>query len=216
VFSDQRTDDNFNRDVGACFACPNYSLGHIDRAGMQGEQFLLIMLAIGVAVMFGLSKFRSRRRTPKEKATRVKLRRTIARRGRITILDNPLKIGLRQPLKVSQAQCVAIYRGEQLKIQQSPAVEALENELRSLGIPFRREEPIIVDYKRFFLVDVWCRNNRIGFEADGSHHRQQHPYDNDRDAIIQRLTGFKILRSYNRWYFKPGLRDRVLIELGRK
>jgi very-short-patch-repair endonuclease len=183
-------------------------------SGMPDSQYVFLLLALGGALMAALSKFRSRRLTPKEKPNRSKTRKPINTRGRITVHDNPFKIGCRKPLKLPQAQCIAIYRDEQLRMH-SEAVAALLVALKGLGIEYRREEPVIVDYRQFFLVDVWCPGIRVGFECDGAQHRQQKPRDFDRDAIIRRLTGFRIIRKYNGWYSAPRLRERILNELGR-
>ena len=138
----------------------------------------------------------------------------IPTRGPVKVRDNPQKRRYIKPRSKSQAQCIAEYRDEQLRYY-SPAVEALESALRGLGIHYRREEPIIVDYKRFFLVDVWCMNIKVGFEADGQGHRMQNVYDRDRDTIIQAKTGFGISRQFNGWYLKPALKDRILVELSK-
>lgn len=170
---------------------------------------LLILMALF------LSKFRSRRKQPKEKPDRRQPRKPIARRGHITVHDNPLKIDCRKAFTGSQADCIAKYRTHNLA-RYSPALEALDAAHRGLGILFRPEEPIIVDYRTFFLVDRWCYNIKVGWEADGNQHKGEDVHDRERDALIQRLTGFRIIRHWNSWYLRPGLSQRILIELGKR
>jgi hypothetical protein len=37
-----------------------------------------------------------------------------------------------------------------------------------------------------------------------------------RDEDIAAVTGFRVIRKFNDWYTKPGLKERILYELGRK
>lgn len=175
--------------------------------GRSGVQTFLITLAI-VSLVVMAAFFPQPKKGLKPKKTR----KPIPRRGPIRVRDNPLKANCRKPLKKTQAQCIAEYRAEQLA-NTSPAVEALESALRGLGIRFRREEVVLVDYRRFFLVDVYCPDLRICFEADGQQHKEQRVYDNDRDAIIERLMVCKVIRRWNGWFLSGDLKHKILCAL---
>jgi very-short-patch-repair endonuclease len=196
--------ENSDHSVGLCFDCPMSWMEHISFSGMpDGEYFLVLCPLVGALMAYGLSKLRSRRLTPKERPPKRPSRR-----------DNPFKQHLaRYPFetreswaKRAQAQNLAF---------PSDARDALCAALRGLGIPFRPEEKIVV-HGRTYFADVWCYKHRIWWECDGAHHRKQRLKDLGRDEDIAYATGFRVIRRFNHWYTKPGLSDRILIEIGRK
>jgi hypothetical protein len=100
----------------------------------------------------------------------------------------------------------------------SPAIDALEQALRDIGIGFEREVVTWFDGNRFVIVDVLCKSIKIIIEADGSGHLHQKRYDIQRDAMLREVTGCSILRAYNRWFLEPDLKERLsgrLIEIDR-
>jgi very-short-patch-repair endonuclease len=91
----------------------------------------------------------------------------------------------------------------------SPAIEALEQALREIGIGFEREVVTWFDGNRFVIVDVLCRSIKIIIEADGAGHRHQKRYDIQRDAMLREVTGCQIIREYNGWFLSPNLKERL-------
>ena len=171
--------------------------------GMPDSEWFLILLAAAGALMFGLSKKRSRRIHPKERPPKRPSRR-----------DNPFKAHLaRYPFETKEAW--ARRAQAQNMAFPSDARDALCVALRGLGIPCRIEEKIVV-YGRTYFADVWCYEHRVWFECDGFHHKAQRSKDQGRDEDIAAATGFRVIRKFNSWYTKPGLQQRILIELGRK
>jgi very-short-patch-repair endonuclease len=91
----------------------------------------------------------------------------------------------------------------------SPAIEALEQALRDIGIGFEREVVTWFDGNRFVIVDVLCRGIKIIIEADGAGHLRQKRYDIQRDAMLRDVTGCAVLREYNRYFLEPNLKERL-------
>src|ERR1700733_6058934 len=85
----------------------------------------------------------------------------------------------------------------------SPAIEALEQALREIGIGFEREVVTWFDGNRFVIVDVLCRGIKIIIEADGAGHLHQKRYDIQRDAMLREVTGCQIIRRYNQFFLQP-------------
>jgi very-short-patch-repair endonuclease len=100
----------------------------------------------------------------------------------------------------------------------SPAIGALEQTLREIGIGFEREVVTWFDGNRFVIVDVLCRGIKIIIEADGAGHSNQKRYDTQRDAMLREVTGCQVIRRYNQFFLQPNLRERLtelLIEIDR-
>jgi very-short-patch-repair endonuclease len=101
----------------------------------------------------------------------------------------------------------------------SPAIEALEQALREIGIGFEREVVTWFDGNRFVIVDVLCRGIKIIVEADGAGHLHQKRYDIQRDAMLREVTGCQIIRRYNQFFLQPNLKERLtdlLVEIDRQ
>jgi very-short-patch-repair endonuclease len=101
----------------------------------------------------------------------------------------------------------------------SPAIEALEQALREIGVGFEREVVTWFDGNRFVIVDVLCRGIKIIIEADGAGHSHQKRYDIQRDAMLREVTGCEVIRRYNQFFLQPNLGERLtelLIEIDRK
>jgi len=62
---------------------------------------------------------------------------------------------------------------------------------RSLGVKFRRQEPLGP-----FIVDFVCYEKRLVIEVDGGQHARQRMRDQERDRVLQGM-GFRILRFWN-------------------
>lgn len=181
-----------------CFVCPSAILERLGLSGMSGEQFFFLLLAVGFALMVVISKFRSRRQTPKESGPAY-----ISRR------DNPFKEGYR---RYSEAERLEWERKAQLEnlARKSEAVDALCRALLSLGIDHKREEKVKA-FGRTYFIDVWCPRLRLAFEADGAHHRLTRPSDRRRDEAIRQTLNCKICRRWNRWYLTGDLKRKILI-----
>ena len=95
-------------------------------------------------------------------------------------------------------------------MQTTSAEAAVCAVLRNLGIQYEREHIVMRPNGRPLFVDVWVPSLRIGMELDGSHHRDcLDVYDIPRDQWIEKETGFKILRQWNKWATDPGLEYRL-------
>jgi very-short-patch-repair endonuclease len=199
VFSDQKADDNFHRDIGVCFACPNYSLGHIDLAGMSSAQFLWLLLAIGIALMaYGLSKTRSRRLTPKERVAQLKHRKPIARKAHLKTCSNSTKT-YREVPRWKLERWAREKRASQIDEHGMPiwpAELAFLLILRRLTQDIRIQEPFYTP-ATFILVDLYVPSVKVAFELDGSSHGSQIGYDAERDAWLA-SQGIKTVRISNR------------------
>jgi very-short-patch-repair endonuclease len=197
VFSDKKADDNFNRGVGICFTCHNYHLGHIDLAGMSGAQFLFLLLAIGCALMAALSKFRSRRLTPKERIAQLKRRRPIARKAHLKTCGNPLKNYRTVPQWKLQRWAME-KRATQLDEHGMPiwpAELAFHLILRRLTQDIRIQEPFYTP-QTFMLRDFYVPSARLVVEIDGGTHGSQIGYDAECDQWLA-SKGIKTIRIAN-------------------
>jgi very-short-patch-repair endonuclease len=155
--------------------------------------------------MFGLSKLRSRRRTAKEKPTKVKRRKPIPIRSKFRTYDNPTKSYLqRYPTRV------LIARAEECRAKQlaspTPAGDAFAEILRGIGVKFEREA-IIYRTGAFILVDflAYGKNGKIAFECDGSQHKLQRGYDKGRDQWLMQAHGIPTHRFWNEQILKSPL-----------
>lgn len=164
---------------------------------------LEITLACVLLMAYGLSKTRSRRRTPKERPAKRPSRR-----------DNVFKQHLkRYPFETTENWCkrAAVQNAE----CKSDAGDALCAALRGLGIRFRIEERVTVHGRNYFC-DVWLLDLPWWFECDGAQHKATRLKDMGRDEDIAAATGRRVCRQWNAWYLRPGLQERILIEIGRK
>jgi very-short-patch-repair endonuclease len=96
----------------------------------------------------------------------------------------------------------------------SPAIVALEQALREIGIGFEREVVTWFDGNRFVIVDVLCRGIKIIIEADGAGHLHQKRYDIQRDTMLREVTKCEVIRRYNGFFLQPNLKERLTDLLG--
>ena len=149
-----------------------------------------------------------KRSKQKSKAKRIPSRAVPKRR------DNPFKAQYRRYPNERSDEWARKAAAENVA-RKSEARAALCATLRGLGIPFKIEERLNV-YGHIYFADVWCHQHRIWFECDGAGHHNQKAYDRGRDEDIAAVTGFRVCRRWNSWYLKPGLSQRILIELGKR
>ncbi len=84
-------------------------------------------------------------------------------------------------------------RAKELRQQMTPAEKKLWSRLRrkQLGFHFRRQQ--IIDG---FIVDFYCNAAGLVVEVDGSIHKQQADYDEDREEVLAKRD-LHILRVMN-------------------
>jgi very-short-patch-repair endonuclease len=142
--------------------------------------------------MFGLSKFRSRRRTPKEKPKNVKRRKPIPIRSHFRLYDDP-----RKPRTQRYPTPAVIAKAEQYRAQRfanpSAGEVAFDEILRTIGIAFERER-IFYRTGSFIIVDFYVPSRSLVFEVDGSQHTRQIGYDAGRDQWIRQAHGVRTCR----------------------
>jgi very-short-patch-repair endonuclease len=161
-------------------------------------------LLLSVALMAAFKSFPKKGLRPKKARRPLPIRGNLRRRALYLRWKPPT------PEQLAYAeQC----RQENLR-HHSPACEALEQELRQLGIAYRREEIVFYDGDLYVIVDFWLPNLKIGVECDGQQHRFQHRYDIQKDQMVREVTGFRICRRWNAWFLAPNLRGRLIDILG--
>ncbi len=84
-------------------------------------------------------------------------------------------------------------RAKELRQQMTPAEKKLWSRLRrkQLGFHFRRQQ--IIDG---FIVDFYCNAAGLVVEVDGSIHKQQADYDEDREEVLAKRD-LHLLRVMN-------------------
>lgn len=142
-----------------------------------------------------------------------KRRKPIPTRARRSRRDNPFKSQYRRHTEEQSSAWANEKRAENIA-KQSDARDACCAALRASGIRHRIEE-VICAYGNFYFADVWLPDHKVWFECDGAGHKAQKDYDHGRDEDIAAVTGFRVIRRWNGWYLRPGLQERILIELGR-
>jgi guanylate kinase len=80
-----------------------------------------------------------------------------------------------------------------MRVHPTPAEELLWRSIsrRQLGVKFRRQQMI-----QFFIVDFYSLEVGLVIELDGSVHREQEPYDHERERVLLD-NGCSILRFSN-------------------
>ena len=114
--------------------------------------------------MFGLSKFRSRRRTPKERQRKPKSRRPIPNRSAFKLYDNPLK-----PRTQRYPTHALIAKAEQYRAQRLANPSTAAEILDRLDIPYERER-IFYRTGSCIIADFFIRSRNMVIEVDGSQH----------------------------------------------
>jgi very-short-patch-repair endonuclease len=166
--------------------------------------------------LFGLSKFRSRRRTPKEKPPKRKSRKPIPIRSTFKTFDNPLK-SYRQRYPTREL----IRRAEECRAKQlacpTAAGDAFGEILRAAGVVYQREA-IYYRTGAFILIDFLAHGSsrKVAFEIDGAQHRLQRGYDVGRDRWLMQGHGIPTVRFWNKQVLDHPLNvaARVCAELG--
>lgn len=163
---------------------------------------------------YGLSKLRSRRRSPKERPEKKKKRYVIPRKARFKLYDNPLKPYRLQPTEDIRR------KAEECRARQIAAENPVElwfaGILNQLGVKFQYQ---VMFYRvgSFICVDFICPEHKVAFEVDGeAYHQGQEGYDNGRDRWL--LTqGYRTIRFKAKDVFKKRTDTllRVKAELGR-
>jgi very-short-patch-repair endonuclease len=147
--------------------------------------------------LFGLSKFRSRRRTAKEKTAKRKSRKPIPIRSKFKLFDNPLN-SYRQRYPTREL----IRRAEKCRARQlatpTAAGDAFAEILRAAGVVYTREA-IYYRTGAFILIDFLAHgaSRKVAFEIDGAQHRLQRGYDVGRDRWLMKAHGIPIVRFWN-------------------
>ena len=183
---------------GLCFACPQLLLEYFGLSGMSPDQLVWLLLAAGVALMVALSKFRSRRLTPKERVAELKRRRPIARKAHLKTCGNPLK-EYREVPRWKLERWAMERRASQLDDHGMPiwpAELAFYLILRQLTQGIKLQEPFYTP-QTFILADFYIPQAKLVFELDGSSHSTQIGYDAERDAWLKSL-GIRTVRVPNR------------------
>lgn len=149
-----------------------------------------------------LSKERSRRRSPKDKPPRYRGRR-----------DNVFKQHLaRYPFEELKAFAERCAADNLRKI--SPEQKEAARVLRSLGMHPKFE--VVKEIEgRWVIIDILCEFERLIVECDGQQHRKTKDKDRWRDEKLKTIYGWRTIRKWNSWFLKPGLRERLLIEIGK-
>jgi very-short-patch-repair endonuclease len=166
--------------------------------------------------LFGLSKFRSRRRTPKDKPPKRKSRKPIPIKSTFKTYDHPFKkFHQRYPTRE------LIRRAEECRAKQlaapTAAGDAFAEILRSAGVVYQREA-IMYRTGAFILIDflAHCTKGKVAFEVDGAQHKLQRGYDVGRDRWLMQAHGIPTVRFWNDQVLKhsPNVAARVRAELG--
>jgi hypothetical protein len=163
---------------------------------MLSPGFMLIALFWGL--MFGLSKFRSRSRTPKEKRGKFNWRKPIARKAHLKTCSNPLK-----PYRIVPRWKLERWAREKRATQVDengmpvwPAEIEFHGILRRLTHDIRIQEPFYTP-ATFILRDFYAPGLKLVFEIDGSTHSQQISYDAECDKWLAGM-GIRTVRIHNR------------------
>ena len=104
------------------------------------------------------------------------------------------------------------YHARQLRRDSTEAERVLWQLLRNRqlgGHKFRRQTPIGP-----FFVDFVCMERRLVIEVDGSKHRQQAQYDDERTQALE-FEGFRVQRFWNSEILTDleSVADSILMEL---
>ena len=67
---------------------------------------------------------------------------------------------------------------------------------RFKGYKFRRQFPVLN-----YILDFYCSKVKLGIELDGSQHKRNQLYDNNRDRILQ-AAGIQVVRFLDTEIFK--------------
>lgn len=106
-----------------------------------------------------------------------------------------------------------IFSAKNIKEQNTPAVEVVVKQLESMGIPYIREYPVVVNKKgepggkKLYLIDLYLpRPIMCIIELDGNGHYtpEGRAYDKVRDALIRKKEIGPIFRIENKVALAPG------------
>lgn len=188
---------NSDGGLGICFTCINSWLGHLGIQGMSDQQYFLVLLALGGALMaYGLSKLRSRRLTPKERVAQLKRRKPIARKAHLKTCSNALKT-YREVPRWKLERWALEKRASQVDEHGMPiwpAEVAFLLILRNLTKDIKIQEPFYTPVT-FVLADFYVPSAHLVFEIDGNHSGQI-GYDAERDKWLA-SKGIKTVRISN-------------------
>jgi very-short-patch-repair endonuclease len=173
-------------------------VGYVGVVGMPDSESFLVLLAVGGALMFGLSKLRSRRRTRKEKPARFNWRKPIARKAHLKMCSNPLKTYRTVPRWKLEAWAreKRATQVDENGMPVWPAEIAFLLILRRLTHDIRIQEPFYTP-ATFILRDFFVPGARLVFELDGSTHGSQIGYDAECDQWLAG-QGIETIRIPNR------------------
>jgi very-short-patch-repair endonuclease len=185
--------------LGVCFTCANSWLGYFGIQGMSDQQYILVLLATGCALMvYGILKTRSRRLTPKERIAQLKRRKPIARKAHLKTCSNALK-NYREVPRWKLERWAREKRATQIDEHGMPiwpAELAFYLILRHLTQDIRIQQPFYTP-ATFILRDFYVPGAKLVFEIDGSTHGQTMGYDAECDEWLAG-KGIRTVRINNR------------------
>lgn len=91
----------------------------------------------------------------------------------------------------------------------TPAERIFRKILKDNGISFEEQKIVRIKngYKRFYIIDFYIHNSRIGIELDGKHHEENQVIDTFRTKEIEENTCIIIYRFKNSEIYNE--RDKV-------